>query len=307
MLLRIRNLSVTFTTPNGSFQALNDIDLDVNEQETLAIVGESGCGKSVLSYAALGLLHDMAEVSGSVQILGKEIRLLTNGELQDVRGGTIALVPQNPSLSFDPVVKVGEQIREFIEKTGIEKGGDARRRALEFLALAGFSDPAGVYRAYSHRLSGGMCEMALIAMAAAVEPKLLIADEPTKGLDMLVRRQILSLLHSMATGASLIMITHDIGAAATCKRIAVMYAGEIVEQGPAVEVLESPLHYYTRGLLNAHPGKGMKPIRAGSPFPPGADHGCRFRSRCEVADAHCESAPPWRDFGGRRKVRCHHA
>ena len=307
MLLSIRNLSVTFQTRQGPFHALNHIDLDLQENQTLAIVGESGCGKSVLGYAALRLLDDLAAVKGNVKLMGTDVYALDRYELQNLRGRTISLVPQSPSLAFNPVINIGEQIKEFIEKTGIEKGRPARQRALDFLARVGFSDPNAAYHSYPHRLSGGMCEMALIAMAVSVEPKLLVADEPTKGLDTLSRQKILSVLQTMTADTAMIMITHDIGAASICERMAVMYAGEIVEEGPAAEVLKSPLHFYTRGLFNAHPCRGLKPIRAGNPDPAKINSGCRFQNRCEAADKNCEAPPLWQDISGRRRVRCHHA
>jgi peptide/nickel transport system ATP-binding protein len=307
MLLSIRNLSVTFPTSHGPFQALRGIDLDVGEKDSLAVVGESGCGKSVLGYAVMRLLDDVGRVSGSVKLMERDIYSMDSSELRSIRGRVVSLVPQSPSLAFNPVIKVGGQIRELIEKTGGERGRDARRRALEFLARVGFSDPAAIYGAYPHRLSGGMCEMALIAMAVSTEPMLIIADEPTKGLDVVSRKRILSVLHTMAAGASLIMITHDMKAASTCGRVAVMYSGEIVEEGPASEVLELPLHFYTRGLLEAHPSRGMKPIRDSDSDLEETTVGCGFRTRCDGADEQCEVHPPLRDLGGGRKVRCRHA
>lgn len=307
MLLSIRNLSVTFPTSHGPFHALRGVDLDVRGEESLAVVGESGCGKSVLAYAVMRLLEDVGVVSGSVKLMEREVTTMDGSELRSIRGRVVSLVPQSPSLAFNPVIKIGEQIRELIEKTGIERGREARRRALDFLTRVGFSDPEAVYASYPHRLSGGMCEMALIAMAVSTEPMLVIADEPTKGLDVVSRKRVLSVLHSMAAGASLIMITHDIKAASTCGRVAVMYSGEIVEEGPSSEVLESPLHFYSRGLLAAHPSRGMSPIRESESDLDETAVGCGFRTRCDGADEQCGVQSPLRDLGGGRKVRCRHA
>jgi peptide/nickel transport system ATP-binding protein len=307
MLLSIRSLSVTFPTPHGPFRALRDIELNVREEDSLAVVGESGCGKSVLGYAVMRLLDDVAFVSGSMEIMGRDAYRMESSELRSIRGRIVSLVPQSPSLAFNPVISIGEQIREFIEKTGIERRQGARQRALDFLKRVGFSDPSAIYDAYPHRLSGGMCEMALIAMAVSTEPKLIIADEPTKGLDAVSRKRILTVLRTMADRAALILVTHDMRAASTCGRVAVMYSGEIVEEGPASEVLELPLHVYTRGLLEAHPSRSMKPIRGSDS---GLDErvlGCGFRTRCEGADQQCQDHPALRDLGGGRKVRCHHA
>ena len=307
MLLSIRGLSVTFDTQQGPFKAIEQIDLDVDERDTLAIVGESGCGKSVLGHAAMRLLDDVATVKGSVKFKGREVYSMRKDELLGIRGKAISLIPQSPSTSFNPVIKIGDQIKELIEKDGIARGTAARQRSLEYLAKAGFPDPASIYGSYPHRLSGGMCERALIAMAVSVEPELIIADEPTKGLDALSRKNILAMLHQMAGESSMIMITHDFKAAATCDRIAVMYSGEIVEEGATTSILESPKHFYTKGLLNAQPSMGMKPIRGRHSLLSHNEIGCRFRGRCDAADAICNTPPLLRDLDGRGKVRCHHA
>ncbi len=307
MLLSVRDLSVAFATSGGFFRALDGVGLDVRAKDTLAVVGESGCGKSVLGHALLRLLDDVATMRGSARLMGRDLFSLSRSEMLDIRGKTISLVPQSPSTAFNPVVKIGKQIRELVEKAGMERGKAAVRRVEHYLAKVGFGDPEAVYHTYPHRLSGGMCQMALIAMAVSAEPKLIIADEPTKGLDLRSRENILTLLHAMTADASMIMITHDFRAASTCRRIAVMYSGEIVEEGPTSEVLESPRHFYTRGLLDAHPSRGMKPIRDGDSAPTLAgDSGCRFRARCDAADARCEEYVPLRERDGGRKVRCHH-
>ena len=307
MLLSIRGLSVTFDTLQGPFRAIEGIDLDVDAGETLAIVGESGCGKSVLGHATMRLLDDIAAVKGRVTFKGRDVYSMKKDELRSLRGKAISLVPQSPSTSFNPVLKIGGQIKEVIEKDGIAKGPAARQRAIDFLGRAGFSDPAAIYESYPHRLSGGMCERALIAMAVSVEPELIIADEPTKGLDALSRKNILTMLLMMAAGSSMIMITHDLKAAAACKRLAVMYSGEIIEEGPAASLLASPKHYYTKGLLGAQPSMGMKPIPGRHSLLSHRGTGCRFRGRCGAADAACATHPPLRVLDGQGKVRCHHA
>jgi peptide/nickel transport system ATP-binding protein len=307
MLLSIRGLSVTFDTLQGPFMAIEGIDLDVDERDTLAIVGESGCGKSVLGHATMRLLDDIATMEGSVKFKGREVYSMGKDELLGMRGKAISLIPQSPSTSFNPVIKIGDQIKELIEKDGIAKGTAARQRAIDFLGKAGFPDPAAIYESYPHRLSGGMCERALIAMAVSVEPELIIADEPTKGLDALSRKNILAMLHKMAEGASMIMITHDFKAAATCNRLAVMYSGEIVEEGTTASVLESPKHFYTKGLLEAQPSRSMKPIKGRHSLLSHKDAGCRFRGRCDAADTVCKTPPLLRELDGRGKVRCHHA
>lgn len=307
MLLRIRDLSVTFDTLRGPFKAIEDIDLDLDEGETLAIVGESGCGKSVLGHATMRLFDDIATVKGSVLFKGQDVYSMDKSSLMALRGKAISLVPQSPSTSFNPVLKIGDQIKELIEKNGTESGSATKQRALDFLAKAGFSDPVSIYNSYPHRLSGGMCERALIAMAVSVEPQLIIADEPTKGLDALSRKGLLALLHKMAQGASMIMITHDFKAAATCKRMAVMYSGEIVEEGQTSSLLNFPKHYYTRGLLEAQPSRAMQPIKGRHTLLSHRDAGCRFRERCDAADMICKTHPRLHKLDGTGKVRCHHA
>jgi oligopeptide/dipeptide ABC transporter ATP-binding protein len=180
-------------------------------------------------------------------------------------------------------------------------------KTLGLISDVGFPDPAAIYGAFPHRLSGGMCEMALIAMALAQAPKLLVADEPTKWLDAIAAKTVLRVLHEAAAQAGLLMITHDLGAASSCNRMAVMYAGEIVEEGFTREVLDFPLHFYTGGLLQARPSRGMKPLRSAGLHLVDGEWGCRFRNRCDGADEKCEVHPRLRERMGRRKVRCHHA
>lgn len=306
-LLKVRNLSVSFNTQKGAIQAIDGIDLDLYEKETLAVVGESGCGKSVLGHAIMRLLDDIAVVRGSVLFRESEVYDMDTSGLLNLRGNLISLVPQSPSSSFNPVIKIGKQIEELIEKAGKESGGGSRKRALEYLSLAGFSDPEPIYESYPHRLSGGMCERALIAMALSVEPVLVIADEPTKGLDSLSRKNILDMLHRIAGDASMIMITHDLKAAMTCERLAVMYSGEIVEEGPTDMVLSQPKHVYTMGLIDAQPSRGMKPIKGRHDLLSHRSSGCRFSERCELASPSCIDHPQLREVGSCWKVRCCHA
>ena len=203
----------------------------MDEGDTVAIMGESGCGKSVLGHASMRLLDDVATVTGSVEFRGRDLYRLDQAALAGIRGRKISLIPQSPSTSFNPVIEIGHQMRELIERSGAARGQAAMARALEYLEIAGFTDPQAIYHSYPHRLSGGMCERALIAMAVSVEPELIIADEPTKGLDAPAKKAVLDLLHRLSGSAAMIMITHDFKAALTCERMAVMYAGEIVEEG----------------------------------------------------------------------------
>lgn len=305
--LSIRDLSVTFATKNGPFRAIEGINLNVEEKDTLAIIGESGCGKSVLGHAAMRLLDDIATVTGKVWYENQELYSLNRKKLLEIRGKQISLVPQSPSNSFNPVIRIGKQITELIEKAGIAYGRSAEHRAIDYLSRVGFAEPRAIFEAYPHRLSGGMCERALIAMATSTEPDILIADEPTKGLDALSRKSLLDMLFKMAEGLTLVMITHDLKAAAACKKVAVMYSGEIIEQGPTRVVLEKPFHYYTQGLIEAQPSRGMKPIPGRHSIGSHSSAGCRFSDRCDYATEICNSHPQLRENGNCCLVRCHNA
>jgi peptide/nickel transport system ATP-binding protein len=305
-LLAINGLSVTFDSTRGPVRALSSVDLDVDDGETVAIMGESGCGKSVLGHASMRLLDDIATVTGSVKFRDMDIYHMDKATLEGLRGRKISLIPQNPSSAFNPVIRIGHQIKELIEKSGTAKGEEARGRTLEYLALAGFSDPQSIYNSYPHRLSGGMCERALIAMAVSVEPDLIIADEPTKGLDVPAKKAVLDLLHKISGGAALIMITHDFKAAMTCERMIIMYSGEIVEAGKSSDLVGEPGHRYLRGLLDAQPSRGMKPVMGRNTAVSGVFTGCSFKDRCEAADAICQAHPDLRPISGIHFVRCHH-
>lgn len=284
-LLSIRGLRVTFPTAQGPFEALSDVDLDIGSGESLALMGESGCGKSVLGHAIMRLLDRVAEVEGSIQFRGREIASLDQEGVRSLRGGNLALVPQSPSLAFDPVIRIGKQIDEMHVNDKHKVRADVRRSTMERLGRVGFNDTERIYRLFPHQMSGGMCERALIAMATALSPELLIADEPTKGLDTASKIDVLRLLKTESRDRSMILITHDHKAPRICGRTAIMYAGEIVEIGPTREILESPAHPYTIGLWRSLPERGLQTI-------PGSmvllrDGGCRFRNRCPRSSDEC--------------------
>lgn len=302
VLLQVRGLKVTFPTEHGPFEALSGVDLDLAAGERLALMGESGCGKSVLGHAILGLMESVSKVEGSVMLEGEDLRLLKKDDLRRLRGTTLALIPQNPGAALDPVLRVGRQIDEMYVSSGRADWKEARDLTMERLSAVGFEEPARVYHAYPHQLSGGMRERALIAMGTALKPNLLIADEPTKGLDPASKRDVLRLLHRESQGKSLLMITHDVHAAGICERAAIMYAGEIIEYGPANKVLRDPLHPYTQGLWRALPSQGMLPI-------PGSlardDSGsCRFRGRCARRSECCEGRQELASSSEGYAVRC---
>ena len=292
-LLAVEGLEVRFWTNRGTVHAVNGISFAIEPGETLGIVGESGCGKSVTSLAILGLLPRAGRATaGSARLEGRELLALSDRELRDIRGREIAMIFQDPMTSLNPVLTIGRQIREALEAHfGLDrKAADAR--AAELLDQVGIPSAKSRISDYPHQFSGGMRQRAMIAMALACEPKLLIADEPTTALDVTIQAQILDLLRELVSerDTALIMITHDLGVVAgTCDRVNVMYAGMFVETGSAEQVFGAPRHPYTLGLLQSVPrldtprGRQLQPI-AGAPRdmlqPP---HACPFQPRCRYA------------------------
>ena len=290
-LLRVRDLTVTFSSRGRQdVRAVDGVSLDVAAGSTVGIVGESGSGKSVSSLAALGLLRKRGvTVSGSVEFDGTDLLTMPEDELRAVRGREIAMVFQDPMSSLNPVLTVGRQITEVLERHRGLKGDAARSRAAELLASVGIGDSTRRLRSYPHQLSGGMRQRVMIAMALACEPRLLIADEPTTALDVTISAQILELLRVLVkdTGTALVLITHDLGVVAgTCDQVHVMYSGRIVESAPRRPLFAAPQHPYTTGLLASVPrldqprGLPLRPI-PGSPSDtlPWAQ-GCAFAPRC---------------------------
>jgi peptide/nickel transport system ATP-binding protein len=289
-LLSVRDLRVQFWTSRGTIHAVNGVSFDIGPGETLGIVGESGCGKSVTSLALLGILPRAGRiVGGSARFEGRDLTKLSDAELRHVRGKDIAMIFQDPMTSLNPVLTVGRQIREALETHfGMERR-DADARAGELLDRVGIPSAKARLRDYPHQFSGGMRQRAMIAMALACEPKLLIADEPTTALDVTIQAQILDLLRELVReqGASLMLITHDLGVVAgMCERVHVMYGGIFVETGTADQLFARPRHPYTLGLLQSVPrldavrGRELRPIE-GSPrdqLRPLA--ACPFEPRC---------------------------
>jgi oligopeptide/dipeptide ABC transporter ATP-binding protein len=314
-LLSVRGLAVAFETPRGAARVLIGVDLDVGRGEVVGLVGESGCGKSVTALAILGLLPAAARVvAGSVRFEGQDLAGGPEGERRRVRGRGIAMIFQAPRESLNPVLSVGRQLALVLARHDGLTGRPARVRARELAAMVELPDPERVLRAYPHELSGGMCQRAMIALALACRPSLLIADEPTTALDVTVQLQILLLLRRLRErlGLAQLLITHNLGVVAeACQRVAVMYAGEIVETAPAHELFAAPWHPYTARLLASRPRIGAPP--AGQPIPgavpdpllrPG---GCAFHPRCHRATASCaESHPTLEALAPEREVRCYH-
>ena len=304
-LLDVRNLHTSFKTSDGVVRAVDGVDFHVDRGEILGLVGESGCGKSVTSLSLMGLVAKPGKVdAGQVIFDGQDLLTLSPKELRAMRGDRISMIFQQPTSSLNPVYNVGRQIGEVLELHRKMKRGPARDRAAEMLKMVGIPDPIGRLAAFPHSLSGGMAQRVMIAMALALEPELLIADEPTTALDVTIQAQILDLMRDLQheTGTAIILITHDLGVVAEmCDRVAVMYAGEIVEQTDVRTLFASPKHPYTQGLIGSVPTLGnVQPELATIPgavpnlidLPPA----CRFAPRCvarvELKVPHCEEIHP---------------
>ena len=292
----IRDLSVSF---DGA-PALRGISLTVDRGEALGIVGESGCGKSVTWLAALGLLPGRAEITGSVRVEGEEILGAQSRRLERVRGGRVAMIFQDPASSLNPVHRIGRQIAEALALHRGLSGGALKAEARRLLDLVGIPDAAQRVDAYPHELSGGQNQRVMIAMALAGQPDLLIADEPTTALDVTIQAQILELLAALRQelGMGLVLISHDLGVVAeTCDRIAVMYAGRIVEEAPTARLFRDAAHPYTRGLLGALPPlsgerRPLVSIPGHVPDPATLGRGCAFAPRCPARIPACDDTDP---------------
>jgi oligopeptide/dipeptide ABC transporter ATP-binding protein len=319
-LLSVRDLRVRFWTRRGTVHAVNGISFDIARGETLGIVGESGCGKSVTSLALLGLLARAGRVeTGTAQFGGRDLLQLSDRELRGVRGREIAMIFQDPMTSLNPVLTVGRQIREALETHFGMPKDKATRRAADLLDQVGIPSPDIRLKDYPHQFSGGMRQRAMIAMALACEPKLLIADEPTTALDVTIQAQILDLLRGLVAehGTALILITHDLGVVAgMCERVNVMYGGLFMETGDADDLFERPRHPYTIALLRARPSPStprasrLAPIPGRAPSPLAWPAGCRFRERCPIAKERCVADDPFLiptiSPRGERSVACHY-
>jgi oligopeptide transport system ATP-binding protein len=313
-LLDVRDLRVRFETERGLVHAVNGVSFDIAAGETLGIVGESGCGKSVTSLALLGLLPRTGRAGGNATFGGQDLLALSDRELRRVRGREIAMIFQDPMTSLNPVLTVGKQIREALETHFDMKKDAAARRTAELLDQVGIPSPDIRLKDYPHQFSGGMRQRAMIAMALACEPKLLIADEPTTALDVTIQAQILGLLKNLVAdrGTALILITHDLGVVAgMCDRVNVMYGGMFMETGTAYDVFDRPRHPYTLGLLQSIPrldaarkGK-LRPIEGVPPNLRQAPTMCPFAPRCayEVAESR-QQVPPLVELEPGHRVAC---
>jgi peptide/nickel transport system ATP-binding protein/oligopeptide transport system ATP-binding protein len=314
-ILHIEGLTTQFTTKRGMLTAVDQVSLHINPGETLGVVGESGCGKSVTALSVLQLLpRPLAHIAaGKILFNGRDLVREKPAVIRDIRGNQISMIFQEPMTSLNPVYTVGFQVMEPLKKHRGMKKEQAWREAIELLDLVGIPEPATRIDDYPHQFSGGMRQRVMIAMALACRPALMIADEPTTALDVTIQAQILELMKKLQqdTGMALMLITHDLGVVAeTCHRVVVMYAGRIVESADVEVLFDRPAHPYTRGLFDSLPKQGCQ-----GPLPtiPGAvpsllnlPRGCAFQERCRHATDQCQETPPWLEVGAGHGVCCWH-
>ena len=315
-LLEVRDLTVHFDTEDGLVEAVDGVTFNVRSGEILGVVGESGSGKSVTALALLRLIRPPGRiVQGAVRFEGTDLVRLSEDEMRAVRGTRIAMVFQSPRTALNPVLTVGRQISRLFELHQGASRAEGRARTIEMLKLVGIAEPERRARQYAHQLSGGMCQRVMIAMALATSPRLLLADEPTTGLDVSIAAQIIDLLRDLGrrTGASILLITHDLGVVAeVCDRVAVMHAGQIVEVGAVRTIFARPLHPYTKALVRSIPridrDVTMEPIPGTVPSLLAPPPGCRYADRCpRVLDVCRRDRPALRAATPNHDVACHAA
>jgi oligopeptide/dipeptide ABC transporter ATP-binding protein len=313
-LLSVEHLTTVFSSGGREAIAVNDVSFTIGGGETLGLVGESGSGKTVTVLSIMRLVRPPGRIaSGAIRFLGRDLLALPDEEMRQIRGARISLVFQEPMAALNPVFTIGSQIAETLLVHGRAARRDAAARAVDLLAAVSMPDPARRAREYPHQLSGGLRQRALIALALACEPELLIADEPTTALDATIQAEILDLLRELKQrlNLSLLLVTHDLGVVAEiADRVAVMYAGRLVETGPVREVLRCPKHPYTRGLLastpDGQPGSRLVPIPGTTPDPAALPPGCAFHPRCPDRFEPCDlTAPPRSHAAPEHDVYCH--
>jgi peptide/nickel transport system ATP-binding protein len=314
MTLEVRGLKTHFFTRAGVVKAVDGVDLSVGPGEALGLVGESGSGKSITGFSILGLIDPPGRVvDGSIRFEGRELVGASEATMRAIRGDRIAMIFQDPMMTLNPVLRIDTQMIEAIRAHARVDKATARVRARDALGMVGIPSPEERLRAYPHQLSGGMRQRVAIAIAFLNEPKLIIADEPTTALDVTIQAQIIHEAQALCRrmGTALVWITHDLAVVAgLADRIAVMYAGRIVEQGLTDDVIDRPAHPYTLGLLGSAPsanprGRRLRQIRGMPPNVLSLPRGCAFRDRCDFGDAAC-AAEPAITVAGDRAFRCHH-
>jgi peptide/nickel transport system ATP-binding protein len=316
-LLSVNSLRIHFHTEDGVLEAVGGVSFDIGKAETLGLVGESGCGKSVTAYSILKLLPvppaDYA--GGQIYFRGENLLKCDDKAMRSVRGNLISMIFQEPMSSLNPIMPIGTQITEAIREHRKTSRRESREIAIDMLRRVGIPSPETRFTEYPHQLSGGMKQRAMIAIALVCRPALLIADEPTTALDVTIQAQILELLNDLQSelDMSILLITHDLGVVAeTCNRVAVMYAGKVVESAPVELLFSHSKHPYTHGLFRSLPTLGkrkdqLEVIPGAVPSPLDFPSGCRFRTRCPLAQDVCKEEPPLREISANHLAACHFA
>ena len=312
-MLNVENLKVDFNIDGTVIRVLHGVDLDLDEGETLGLVGESGCGKSVTCMAIMRLLGERASVSGDINYSGTDILKISEAKMESIRGKDIAMIFQDPVASLNPVMRVGTQIIEVLKLHGNYSREEAQNIAISLLEKVGIASPESRLKDYPHQLSGGLCQRVMIAMALAGNPKILIADEPSTALDVTVQAQILDLLRNLNKDLRMatILVTHDLGVIAeNVSRVMVMYAGVVVEEALVEDLFTNPSHPYTVGLLESLPNmenetQELIPVEGVVPAPDKRPPGCCFQPRCKMSTEECtKSQPGLRTIDRKHKVAC---
>jgi peptide/nickel transport system ATP-binding protein len=311
-LLEVNDLKIHFKNTQSKAPVVNGISFSLISGETLGVVGESGCGKSVTSLSILSLLGKSADVKGSIRFNGTDLLQLQEKEKRKIRGNDISMIFQEPMTSLNPLQKIGKQISEPLVRHRSLSKKEIKVRVIELLNDVGIPRPEEIYEAYPHELSGGMRQRVMIAIAMACSPKLIIADEPTTALDVTIQAQIIQLMKKISSrhGTSFLLITHDLGVVAElCDRVMVMYAGEIVEEADVRTLFASPKHPYTLGLMNSMPDisytkERLEPIPGSVPAAHEMPEGCRFAPRCSSRMDICSRAPELLPLSEKQACRC---
>ncbi len=311
-ILDIKDLSIHFLLKSGTVKAVNRLSLSLDEGETLGLVGETGAGKTTTALGIMGLVQSPPgkTLGGEILFDGRDLLKLPTKEMRKIRGNDISMIFQDPMTSLNPIDTVGEQIAEVIKLHNRVSPAEAAKEAQRMLEMVGIDGSR--YNDYPHQFSGGMKQRVVIAIALACHPRLLIADEPTTALDVTIQAQVLDLMRDLRDqmNTSMILITHDLGVVAeVCDKVAIMYAGEVVEYGTLRQVYKNPCHYYTKGLFASIPNMNEKvrrltPIKGMMPDPAALPAGCKFAERCEYAGEGCGAEQELRDVGEGHLVRC---
>lgn len=313
-ILSLRNLNVRFPMLGRTVEAVSGCSLELGEGEMLGVVGESGSGKSITALASMGLVPPPGEVSGEIYVAGQSLSDMDEKQLRHMRGSTVAMIFQNPMTALSPFFTIGQQVADIVRLHRDESEKEIRRIALSTFGRVGLPDPEMQFSKYPHQLSGGQMQRVMIAMGLACDPRVLIADEPTTALDVTIQAQIVLLLRRLVEeeGLSVLFISHDLGlVSAVCDRVAVMYAGSVVETGPAEEIFREPRHPYTRRLLQSVEGLAARKARLETmpgkvPDLAAPPSGCRFHPRCDRADDQCVSVRPEMQVDRAIRTACHH-